>query len=104
MARGAIRKNYVQLLPLPTGAKNLNRLRRLFRHRIYMRYYPNLPSTHRYLASGIREKMAANPKFLDEALADIAHELEARPAYVYANRNVDFTWEGLPAPSRRRFK
>jgi hypothetical protein len=91
-------KNYVQLLPLPTGAKNINRLRRLFRHRIFTRHYPNVPHTQDYLNSGIREVLAENPRYLDEALGEIARELESRPAYVYANRNVDFTWEGLPVP------
>jgi hypothetical protein len=94
-------KSYVQLLPLPTGAKNLNRLRKLFRHRVYTRYYPNLPTTLAYLERGIREKLAADPTYMDEQLAGIARELENRPAYVYANRNLEFTWEGLPAPSRR---
>jgi hypothetical protein len=94
-------KAYVRLLPLPTGAKNLKRLRELFRHRVYTRYYPNLPATHSYLAGGIRELLAENPKYLEEALAEIAAELESRPKYVYANRNQDFTWEGLPVPSSR---
>ena len=89
---------FVKLLPLPTGAKNINRLRKLFRHPVYTRYYPNLPATRAYLASGIREKVAASPTYLDDALAAIALELEKRPAYVYANRNLAFTWEGLPAP------
>ncbi len=91
-------KEYVRLLPLPTGPKNIKRLRKLFRYRVFTKYYPNLPATHDYLASGIREQIAANPAYVDDAIAAIAKELEARPAYVYANRNVDFTWEGLPAP------
>jgi hypothetical protein len=94
-------KAYVRLLPLPTGAKNLKRLRALFRYRVYTRYYPNLPATHTYLAGGIREQLAANPRHLEDALAEIAAELESRPKYVYANRNQDFTWEGLPVPSSR---
>jgi hypothetical protein len=94
-------KAYVRLLPLPTGPKNLKRLRKLFRYRVYTRYYPNLPATLEYLASGIRERLAAMPTYVDDALAGIAAELESRPAYVYANRNQDFTWEGLPAPPSR---
>jgi hypothetical protein len=92
-------KEYVRLLPLPTGPKNIKRLRKLFRHDVYKKYYPNLPATLEYLESGIHEKIAETPAFLDEALAAIAAELEARPAYVYGNRNQDFTWEGLPAPT-----
>lgn len=94
----AERKDSVQLLPLPTGPKNIRRLRKFFRHRVYTKYYPNLPATHDYLESGISKKLAANPRYLDDELAKIAAELESRPAYVYANRNQDFTWEGLPAP------
>jgi hypothetical protein len=94
-------KAYVRLLPLPTGAKNIRRLRKLFRYSVYTRYYPNLPATLEYLNGGIREKLTANPKYLDDALQQIAVELEKRPAYVYANRNQEFTWEGLPAESMR---
>ncbi len=94
-------KAYVRLLPLPTGPKNLRRLRKLFRYRVYTQYYPNLPATLEYLASGIKERLAANPAHVDNALTAIANELESRPAYVYANRNQDFTWEGLPAPPSR---
>ena len=94
-------KAYVRLLPLPTGPKNLKRLRKLFRYRVYTRYYPNLPATLEYLASGVRDRMAATPTYLDDALEAVAVELESRPAYVYANRNQDFTWEGLPAPPSR---
>jgi hypothetical protein len=94
-------KSYVQLLPLPTGAKNLKRLKKLFRHTVYARYYPNMPGTLEYLKSPTAELIAKSPSYLDEALAAIARELEARPAYVYANRNQAFTWEGLPAPRSR---
>ena len=94
----AKRKEFVQLLPLPTGPKNIQRLQKFFRQRVYTKYYPNVPATLEYLDSGIRQKLAENPAFLDEELAAIAAELEARPAFVYANRNQDFTWEGLPAP------
>ncbi len=94
-------KSYVRLLPLPTGSKNLKRLHKLFRYRVYTQYYPNLPATLEYLASGIKERLAANPAYVDSALTAIAAELDSRPAYVYANRNQDFTWEGLPAPPSR---
>jgi hypothetical protein len=96
----AQRKSYVELLPLPTGPKNLRRLRKLFRHRVYTRYYPNLPATLEYLASGIKEQLK-DPEFLDRELDRIARELESRPRFVYANRDRDFTWEGLPAPRSR---
>jgi hypothetical protein len=91
-------KHYVRLLPLPTGPKNLKRLKKLFRYWAYTKYYPNFPATLAYVNGGIREKLAENPNFVNDALAKIAAELESRPAYVYANRNQEFTWEGLPAP------
>lgn len=94
-------KAYVRLLPLPTGPKNLKRLRGFFRYNAYRKYYPNLPTTLEYMNSGIREKIAANPNYVADALAEIAAELEARPMHVYANRNRAVTWEGLPAPSAR---
>jgi hypothetical protein len=92
-------KSVVRLLPLPTGPKNLKRLHRFFRYSVFARYYPNLPATLSYVTSGIREKLAANPNHVDEALTAIAAELESRPMYVYANRNQGFTWEGLPEPA-----
>jgi hypothetical protein len=91
-------KHYVRLLPLPTGPKNLKRIKKLFRYKVYTKHYPNLPATLAYLNSGIREKLAENPDYVNDALAAISAELESRPAYVYANRNQEFTWEGLPAP------
>jgi hypothetical protein len=89
---------HVELLPLPTGPKDLARLKRLFRYSVYTKYYPNEPDTRAYLQSGIHEKIAANPSFLDEQLALIAADLEKRPAHVYANRDKGITWEGLPVP------
>jgi GNAT superfamily N-acetyltransferase len=92
----AERKSYVELVPLPTGVKDLHRLKRLFRHQIYTRYYPEEPDTLRYLDGGIRERLAANPSYLDDEIARIAGELEARPKFVYGTRERGFTWEGLP--------
>jgi hypothetical protein len=93
----AKRKNFVELLPLPTGARDLARLKRLFRHRVYKRYYPPTPPTLAYLDGPIKDALAQNPNYLDDQLAAIAAELDARPAYVYANRDKGFTWEGVPA-------
>ena len=87
-------KDTVDLLPLPSGSQNLNRLKRLFRYTAYTRYYPNEPATRQYLASGIREKLAANPRYLDDAIAQIAGELDRRPKYVYASRERGLSWEG----------
>ncbi|MDB4946138.1 MAG: hypothetical protein JWP97_5672 [Labilithrix sp.] len=81
-------RSYVRLLPLPTGPRNLNRLKRLFRHRVFSKYYPNLPATKDYFQSGIAERLSADPRYVDAALAKIRGELEARPAYVYASRSA----------------
>ena len=91
-------KSYVELLPLPTGVKDLGRLKRLFRYDVFRRYYPDAPETRRYLESGVREQVASNPKYLEDELTKIAAEIQARPAFVYENRDKGFTWEGLPTP------
>ena len=96
--REASGKDFVELVPLPTGPKDLHRLKRLFRYSAYQRYYPNSPETRPYLQSGIREKIKANPRWLDEELARIARELEARPQWVYASREKGFSWNGDTLP------
>lgn len=95
----AQRKSFVELLPLPTSSKDLHRLKKLFRHHVYTRYYPDAPETRRYLDSGIREALAKNPRYLEDAIAKIAEELDRRPHYVYGNRDKGFTWEGAAVPA-----
>src|SRR4029079_11798010 len=58
--RRAEGKPDVALLPLPTGARNLQRLRKLFRHDIYRRYYADVPGTEEYV-SRIQQQLARNP-------------------------------------------
>jgi hypothetical protein len=94
----ARRKSFVELLPLPTGAKDLHRLKPLFRYNVFTRYYPNDAVIQTYLTSGIRERVAQSPRFLDEQLAAIALELEDRPRYVYGTREKGFSWDGAPLP------
>ena len=65
-------KNDVALLPLPTGARDLQRLKRLFRYDIYRRHYAGAPATRRLPDGASREPIAANPHWLDEQLARIA--------------------------------
>lgn len=84
----AKRKNFVDLLPLPTGAKDLGRLKRLYRYQIYQRYYDkSVPDVIEYLSEA---KAHADPQYLDRELARIGRELEQRPRYVYPNRERDW--------------
>jgi hypothetical protein len=86
-ARG---KNDVALLPLPTGAKDLKRLKPLFRYDVYRRHYGVGPATEAYLSGPVAEKIAANPHWLDEELARIAAELSKTRRFVYASRDKGF--------------
>jgi hypothetical protein len=86
-ARG---KNDVALLPLPTGAKDLKRLKPLFRFDVYRRHYGVGPATEAYLSGPVAEKIAANPHWLDEELARIAAELSKTRRFVYASRDKGF--------------
>lgn len=90
-------KDFVELLPLPTGSRDLHRLKRLFRYHVFTRYYRGAAETRPYLDSGIRDRLRTNPRWLDEELARIAEELDRRPHFVYANRDRGFTWEGNPS-------
>ena len=96
--RRASGKGNVRLLPLPTGPKDLNRLKRIWRYQAYLRHYPRIPAVEEYLASGIKEVVASRPSWLDDQLLHIARTLEARPHFVYANRDKDMTWEDSPMP------
>jgi hypothetical protein len=90
-------KNDVALLPLPTGAKDLRRLKPLFRYDVYRRHYGPGAATDSYLKSGIAETLAANPHWLDEQLTRIAAELARTPRFVYASRDKGFDPENPDA-------
>jgi hypothetical protein len=94
--RRAKGKPDVALLPLPTGAKNLQRLKRLFRYDIYQRYYPGAPGTEAYLER-MRAQIAGNPRWFDEELARIATDLEQTQHYVYGSRDRRFAVDAMPA-------
>jgi hypothetical protein len=94
--RRAKGKADVALLPLPTGAKNLQRLKRLFRYDIYQRYYAGAPGTEAYLAR-MRAQLAERPRWFDEELARIAAELEQSQHYVYGSRDRRFAVDAMPA-------
>src|SRR5262245_47982228 len=94
--RRAKGKPDVALLPLPTGAKNLQRLKRLFRYDIYQRYYAGAPGTEAYLAR-IRAELATNPRWYDEELARIGADLAQSQHYVYGSRDRRFAVDAMPA-------
>jgi hypothetical protein len=94
-ARG---KNDVALLPLPTGPRDLKRLRALFRYDVYRRHYGSGPATDPYLKGGIAETLAANPHWLDQQLARIADELAQTRRVVYASRDKGFDPEAPEEP------
>lgn len=89
-------KNDVALLPLPTGGRNLQRLRRLFRYDVYQRYYPDAPGTERY-RDEMRERLRSNPNWLEGELVRLATELEMNPRYVYGSRDRRFLVDAMPA-------
>lgn len=94
----AWRRDSVELLPLPTGPENLNRLRRLHRPDVLRRYYKGLsPDVDEYLAR-LDPTRGASKRVLDAALPRIAAELVARPTYVYPSRDKARTWDDQPIP------
>jgi hypothetical protein len=94
-ARG---KNDVALLPLPTGPRDLKRLRPLFRFDVYRRHYGSSSTTDPTLQGPLAATLAANPHWLDEQLARIAEELAKTPRWVYASRDKGFDPEAPEEP------
>ena len=88
--RRAKGKNDVALLPLPTGARDLKRLKPIFRYDVYRRHYGPGPATDAVLQGEVAAKVAANPQWLDEQIARIAEELAKTPRWVYASRDKGF--------------
>ncbi|MDX2166568.1 MAG: hypothetical protein SF182_05870 [Deltaproteobacteria bacterium] len=93
--RRAKGKTDVALLPLPTGAGNLHRLRRLFRYDIYRRYYADEPGTLPYVER-LKPLIAANPRWFDEEVASLAAELSRTPHFVYGSRDKRYAVEAIP--------
>jgi hypothetical protein len=88
--RRAKGKNDVALLPLPTGPRDLKRLKPIFRYDVYRRHYGPGPATDAVLQGEVAAQVAANPQWLDEQLAAIAEELAKTPRWVYASRDKGF--------------
>lgn len=83
--RRAKGKPDVELLPLPTGPNNLQRLKRLFRYDNLRRYYPQADAGD-YLEQ-IKARLAQNPKWFEEEVAGLGVELAKTPHYVYSSRD-----------------
>jgi hypothetical protein len=94
-ARG---KNDVALLPLPTGARDLKRLRPLFRYDVYRKHYGPDLATNEVLQGPVAQAIAANPHWLDDQLAKISEELAKTKRFVYASRDKGFDPEAPETP------
>ena len=86
-ARG---KTDVRLLPLPSGAHDLKRLKDLFRYDVYRKHYGPGPATDEYLAGPVARAAAADPHWIDVQLAAAAAEIAKTPRWVYASREKGF--------------
>jgi hypothetical protein len=79
-------KTDVALLPMPTGAHDLRRLRALFRYDVLRRHYGRGPGTAEYL-DAVVARVTATPNYLDEELAVLAAELGKTSRGVYLSRD-----------------
>jgi hypothetical protein len=92
LAERATRKSFVELLPLPSSSKDLNRLRALFRYTVFQKYYAGAsPVVDEYLNDPAHTPMR-DPAWLNTELDKLARHLDAQPHYVYANRERDARW------------
>jgi hypothetical protein len=79
-------KTDVALLPMPTGAQDLRRLRALFRYDVFRRHYGRGPGTAEYLDAAA-PRVTAVPNYLDDELAKLAAELGKTSRGVYSSRD-----------------
>ncbi|HWP64798.1 MAG TPA: hypothetical protein VNO26_02655 [Candidatus Limnocylindria bacterium] len=84
--REASGKTDVALLPMPTGAHDLRRLRPLFRYDVFRRHYGRGPGTAEYLDAAA-PRVTAVPNYLDVELARLAVELGRTQRSVYLSRD-----------------
>lgn len=76
----------LKLYPLPTSARNIDRLRPIFRGSVYRNHYPpDLPEVQRYLGGPLRRKLQTKG-YLREELERIRRTLIGRPPWVYVSR------------------
>ena len=91
-------KRDVALLPLPTGAHDLRRLKPLFRYDVYRKHYGPGPVTNEYLGGETARLAAANPHWIDEQIAALSAQLAKNARWVYASREKGFDPEPPPEP------
>jgi hypothetical protein len=96
--RRAKGRNDVALLPLPTGPRDLKRLKPLFRYDVYRRHYGPGTATDAYLNGEVASQVAGNPHWLDEQLARISEDLAQTRRFVYASRDKGFDPEAPEEP------
>jgi hypothetical protein len=89
-------KKDVALLPLPTGAKNLQRLRKLFRYDIYRRYYADVPGTAEYVRH-VQQELARNPRWFEDEVSRLSLRLDESAHYVYGSRDKRYELDAIPA-------
>jgi hypothetical protein len=92
LAERSTRKNFVELLPLPSSSKDLNRLRALFRFAVFQKYYVGAsPVVAEYLDDPANAAMR-DPAWLNAEIEKLARHLDTQQRYVYANRERDPRW------------
>lgn len=100
LAERSTRKSFIELLPLPSGPKDLSRIKAIYRYAVLQKYYRgSSPAVDEYLSGPIRDRMQTSPSYLDDELRRLAKHLENRPRYVYASREKDQTWDGRTDPA-----
>jgi hypothetical protein len=87
LAERATRKDFVELLPLPSGPKDLNRIRPLFRYTVFQKYYPGASPVVAEFLEDPGNAVMRDPAWLTAELDKLARHLESRPRYVYASRD-----------------
>jgi hypothetical protein len=92
LAERSMRKNFVELLPLPSGSKDLNRLRALFRYTVFQKYYAgSSPVVSDYLDDPAHAPMR-DPAWLTAEIEKLARHLDNQTRYVFASRDRDPRW------------
>ncbi len=89
-------KRAIELLPMPTGPKDMQRLKKIFRYSVFKKHYKGSPDTQEYLNGPIKDLVAADPRYVDHEIGRIKEALSRRPHYVYGSRDKHFSWDGTP--------